>query len=82
MAKKDKLATTWHGKAIRLMEGGIETIDGHPVRMVKYTQDIHPCDICKMDSICTAKEWGVQEMCCYIESLTKRRFYLDLVARQ
>lgn len=79
MKRRDRLLYSWHYKANRLIEGGIEVIDGHPVRMVKYAQDIHPCDLCEMDSICTAKAWGIQEMCCYIESLTNRRFYLELV---
>lgn len=82
MATKDKFEKTWYGKAIRLMEGGIEEVDGHYIRMVRFNLDIHPCDVCEMDCICTTKPWGVQDMCCFIESLTNRRFYLELTEKR
>lgn len=53
MAKKRLLSKEGlHAKAIRLVEGGAEEIDGHWVRfkLAKNTDD--PCYYCMMDCIC------------------------------
>ena len=41
-----------HEKAIRLLEGGIVSVDGHGVTLRKCPLDEDACMICEMDSIC------------------------------
>lgn len=38
--------------AIRLIEGGIEQIDGHSVALRHEPEISDPCDICELDYLC------------------------------
>lgn len=46
--------------AVRLCEGGIAEINGLVVRTKVVEGDIHPCDICEMDSACRGE---MMELC-------------------
>lgn len=41
-----------HDKAIRLIEGGIVTVDGFSVKLDGDAYNFDPCLCCEMDSIC------------------------------
>lgn len=52
ITKVDMKEKEIHEKAIRLLEGGIVSVDGHGVKVGKLPWDVEPCYICEMDSIC------------------------------
>lgn len=64
-----------HETAIRLLEGGREFYDGHWFRAIKVSGDILPCDLCKMDSICTSE---VASLCAELDAIACSRCMLIL----
>lgn len=69
-------------KAIRLIEGGHEEIEGLIVRAVK-PQDVRPagfhgfaCFECQMDCLCKGR---IADVCNRIYYITNTEYYLELV---
>ena len=78
--KTKKMKMSVHEKAIRLVEGGIVDVDGHPVKLVKYNEIFDPCYCCKMDCLCHI---GTEmcEVCMECDSITNMNCYLILNSR-
>lgn len=66
-----------HNKAIRLLEGGIENVDGHNVTLRKCTNDEDACMICEMDSICRIGT-EMYLVCIECDNISQDECYLKL----
>ena len=63
-------------KIALLKAGQIVQIDGNFFRARFISrQDVQPCDVCQLDSICHG---SVSYVCEAMDSLGKRRWYLEL----
>lgn len=69
---------TIHEKAIRLIEGGQVSVDGHCVRMKQAPRNWNACFQCRMDSICR-NDSEMFYVCCECDSITRKECYLVLV---
>lgn len=69
---------TIHEKAIRLIEGGQVSVDGHCVEMKQATEDGESCMQCAMDCICRRDSETVN-VCIECEMITGKDCYLVLV---
>lgn len=66
-----------HEKAIRLLEGGIVSVDGHNVKVGKLPWDVEPCLICQMDSICHM-DTEMHYVCRECDMISQQNCYLIL----
>lgn len=69
---------TIHEKAIRLIEGGQVSVDGHCVRMKRAEKGLPSCMQCEMDSICQSFS-DMYFVCRECDSITRKSCYLELV---
>lgn len=68
-----------HERAIRLVEGGVVSVDGNAVRAFKAPLDMHPCLICKMDCLCHRDEdTEIVCLCEEVDNIGKGSYYLKL----
>lgn len=70
-----------HDIAVRLVEGGIEEIDGlcFAMRHEKYIFD--PCFVCELDCICH-KGTKILDVCEECDAITKEDCFLVLIDKQ
>lgn len=71
-----------YAKAMRLLEGGVVTLDGLQVRMVQLMGFGYACDECQMDSLCRYGETEICNMCMYLELFTYKNYILKLVSEK
>lgn len=62
-----------HDKAIRLIEGGIVSCNGHSVRAIDVIDTDNPCMLCDMDSACNM---DMVELCAECDSITHSKHIL------
>ena len=69
---------TIHEKAIRLIEGGHVSVDGHSVRLRRTNDAFLSCYACLMDCLCHVGS-EMCSVCSECDRLTDEHFYLELV---
>lgn len=67
-----------HEKAIRLIEGGHVSVDGHSVRMKQATGAWDICMLCDMGSLCR-RDSEMMMVCRECDYITQKNCYLELV---
>lgn len=70
--------TIIHDKAIRLIEGGVVSVDGHCVKLHRQEFDWEICNICKMDCLCKLGS-DMSMLCMECDEITRDYCYLELV---
>lgn len=78
MNNRKKNNESLHAKAIRLLEGGIVSVQGLSVKVVERKWIFDPCFHCEMDSICDP-ESEMSELCRECDKISHKDCYLDLV---
>lgn len=76
MTKREEKSV--HDQAIRLIEGGIEEIDGHYVALVHAPYIFDPCFVCELDCICH-KGNAFCNVCEECDSITNEDCFLVLM---
>lgn len=69
---------TIHEKAIRLIEGGQVSVDGHCVKIKKMEPNFLVCTECEMDSICR-RDSEMCNVCLECCNITRTNVILELV---
>lgn len=70
-----------HDIAVRLVEGGIEEIDGLCVALKREPYISHPCEACELDCICH-KGNNFCNVCEECDAITNEDFFLELIGRK
>lgn len=68
-----------HDTAIRLLEGGREYYNGHWIRAIEVKDDVMPCTICYMDSICSIE---FTKLCIVLDCISYKRYMIVLADGQ
>ena len=67
-----------HEKAIRLIEGGHVSVDGHSVRLRRTNYAFFSCNECLMDCLCHVGS-EMCSVCSECDRLTDEHCYLEFV---
>lgn len=78
MNRRKENIDSLHDKAIRLLEGGIVSVQGLSVKVVAEKWICDPCFVCEMDSICHFGS-DMCNLCHECDMISRKDCYLVLV---
>lgn len=64
-----------HSLAVRLVEGGTVSFEGHSIRAKVVDFGENPCMLCEMDSICNFR---MVDLCAECETYGRKNYMLTL----
>lgn len=80
MNRKKEDIDSLHSKAIRLLEGGVVSVQGLSVKVVVDNYLFDPCFVCEMDSLC---HYGtdIHLLCRECDIISRKDCFLVLVGK-